>query len=184
MAIRAGPAHAIVSRAPEIFAQCLLAEAPRVDQVSRTNLELSNSSVTNDLEPKCRYRGGDPFSQGFRVVQMLLVDLCCSGRKWIHGNGDSKLFAKAAMVHRRFAFRSIANQLPRPRRHFLRTATHLKGFPTYIAKQGPTAVFLFLVVRADADSDRLVRRPIQFALALCRSIRHLVLRTRVYGVGE
>ena len=47
----------------------------------------------------------------------------------------------------------------------------------------PAALFLFLVVRAIASSDWLVCRPLQFALALCRSLHPLVIGARAYGSG-
>ncbi len=105
----------------------------------------------------------------------------CDG---IRGYGSGGLFSYSALVDCRFAFCSIVDQLSGSRRYFIRTAIHFQRFPTHIARQGPAALFLFLVICADANPDRLERGPIQFALALCRSVHHLVIRTRPNGLGQ
>ena len=86
------------------------------------------------------------------------------------------LFSSSSVVDCQFALCSIVDQLLGSRRYFICAATHLQRFPTHSARQGPAALFLFLVLCADAIPDRLERRPIQFALALCRSVHHLVIR--------
>src|SRR6202030_1917397 len=54
----------------------------------------------------------------------------------------------------------------------------------HIARKGSAAVLLLLVICADANPDRLVCRPIQFALAVCLSVHHLVIRTGANGIEQ
>ena len=100
---------------------------------------------------------------------------------WIRRDGSAEGFQQAPLVYRRLALYGILNQLSRSRRDFIRTATNFQGLSPDIGKQGPPAFFFFLVVRAHANSYWVVRRPLQFALALCRSIRPVVIRAGAYG---
>lgn len=98
------------------------------------------------------------------------------------------------------AFCSIVDQLPGSRCYFIRAATHFQRLPTHIAKQGPAALFLFLVICADANLDRLERAPIQFGwlyagaftiwsfaqglTGLASSLSALIAFRILLGVGE
>src|SRR5438105_7659524 len=99
----------------------------------------------------------------------------------IQEDGSAERFQKAPLVYRRPALYSILNQLSGSRGDFIRIAIDLQGLPPDIGNQGSLAFLFFLVVRAHASSHWLVRRPIQFALALCRSIRPVVIRAGTYG---
>src|SRR6266851_706789 len=97
--------------------------------------------------------------------------------------GSDERLRPAPLGHRRPAFCSVINQLSRPRRDFIRAAADFQGLTSHAGNQGPVALFLFLVVRANASSDWLVCRPLQFALALCRSLYPLVIGAGAYRSG-
>src|SRR5690242_13113757 len=103
--------------------------------------------------------------------------LCGCRDLWIHIDGSAERFQQAPLVYRRAAVHCIINQLFRSCHDFLRPAFDFQGVPTDTGRQGPAAFFFFLVLRADANPDWMGRRPVQFALAVCRSICAVVVRT-------
>src|ERR1700682_1740421 len=98
-------------------------------------------------------------------------------------DGSAERFESTPLGYCRPAVYRIAHQLSRPRCHFIRAPVNFQRFPSGTGNQGTAAFFLFLVVRADANPDWLVRRPLRFALALCRSVRGLVVSARAYRPG-
>src|SRR5258708_25637405 len=86
----------------------------------------------------------------------------------VRRDGSDEGFQTTTLAHRRPAVYIVFDQLSRPRRDLVRAAVDFQGFPSHAGNQGLAAFLLLLVVRAHANSHWLVRRPIQFALALCR----------------
>src|SRR4029077_6387275 len=103
-----------------------------------------------------------------KSVSYSLVE-CCTIRPVVRQapNGSDQRFQPAPLGHRRPAVLGIVDKLSRPRRDFIRVAAAFQGLSSNAGKQGPAALFFFLVVRAHAGSDWLVLRPLQPALALC-----------------
>ena len=64
--------------------------------------------------------------------------------------GSDERLQPAPLDHRRPAFYSVINQLPRPRRDFIRAAADFQGLASHAGNQGPVALFLFLQAPAFA----------------------------------
>ena len=138
----------------------------------------------------------DPISHPFRKKREKdgapgCVRLCCRAteaqtfdvkgeRTW---NGSAGRFQLAPLGYRRPAVYCLGNKLSRSRRDIFRPAADFEGFPSHAGNQGPVAFFLLLVVRAHAGSHRLVRRPLQSALALCRGFCPVVIGPGPYRPG-
>src|SRR5215472_3281766 len=112
----------------------------------------------------------------FLLLETLPVGLSCPSIESIRTTESVEPCQSETLVDCRLAVHGLADQLPRSGRHFVRAATHFQRIRTHLAKQGPAAVILLLVVCSPANPHWLVRRPLQFALALCSRVHHLVIR--------